>query len=923
MKLILTFLITLLLLSPTLLASPDFTNKEDFGVIADIDYNAQPEIDESSISPSDDEIDVSIALDVELSINVSDAEGDSIEVRFYDGNDNLLGTDSCSGNRTATYTWEMLEYNHTYYWYVIAEECPHQGSYTNTSSTFSFSTLNPTPFTSKVNFTMKAEVKPSNYPPFSENEDPLDGELDVELDVGYWNVTIKDPDGDNTNGSIECSNGDSTSWNDLGNGTRSLELITSLNYGITYTIWLNYTDGNYDKNETFTFTTFAAAPPTLSNENPVNESVDILFHARDIICSIQVNDTLGYSMNVFFSTNASGSWNIYQTNSSVNNGTYEWVFPYENENTKYWWRVSANNSYHNTSELYHFTTKDYDSPILSNENPVNESTGVQTVGGDPGTNTHSVDISDPLGLEMDIYWSSNYSGSWVTYDSQSGHNDTYSWSHVISDFEANTTYWWRVIAKNEFKTSNETYHYTTVASEITVQWFNFTDPYYYDPDLIWEGYYGDEEYPNLEILIQSKMKGNDEVEYINISINDLTFGEEVLTADNIELYLGSDLGGDRGYLGTFESGGSNLTINSSNWNEDTMGPTPFPIDNRGVRDIFLNLSLEIPCDWREDITFSSSDFKIYPVTNRDYINKSYSFTGEVNALFNSEPIISSYSPANSSNLIVYDEEYTLSVDIEDPEGDEFFVILKGGYNPVLLETLYTSSVDGNRTITYDVELTQPCNTYYWYIEVYESPYVGCYYYNFSSQIQFDHMNAYNQSIRKGGVDYFLWQGNESVSAEEIRNLLSFSSSNNYIAIWNSSSWDSTNWLWELYRGDGSGSNFTVAKGDIIKTYITGGGSIDFTMFMGDCYSDRCENADVVKTSINKGYNYIGHWNDYDENLNDIDNNLGFGEVLAWWDTSEYEWKAYIVGITPYNILITGQPVFEVKVHAGRWVATCH
>ncbi|MFP4017814.1 MAG: hypothetical protein ACLFUH_01055, partial [Bacteroidales bacterium] len=65
-----------------------------------------------------------------------------IEVTFYNNSDDsVIGTDTCAGNRTASTAWTGLSYLTTYEWYVVVEECTHQGSeYDNISSVFSFTT---------------------------------------------------------------------------------------------------------------------------------------------------------------------------------------------------------------------------------------------------------------------------------------------------------------------------------------------------------------------------------------------------------------------------------------------------------------------------------------------------------------------------------------------------------------------------------------------------------------------------------------------------------------------------------------------------------------------------------------------------------------------------------------------------------------
>jgi len=64
---------------------------------------------------------------------------------------------------------------------------------------------------------------------------------------------------ENTSGTIECINGDSTSWTDEGEGRKTLTFTDWLDYNTTYYVWVNATtvlEGEtHYFNRTFTFTT--------------------------------------------------------------------------------------------------------------------------------------------------------------------------------------------------------------------------------------------------------------------------------------------------------------------------------------------------------------------------------------------------------------------------------------------------------------------------------------------------------------------------------------------------------------------------------------------------------------------------------------------------------------------------------------------
>jgi hypothetical protein len=100
---------------------------------------------------------------------------------------------------------------------------------------------------------------------------------------------------------------------------------------------------------------WANTAPSLSNEVPSSSSIT----QRYPQLNITVTDNDGNESTIYWYTNASGDWNLIQTNTSVLNTTVRLMnFTYASEfNTSYWWRVSANDTYDNTTETYFFTTQ--------------------------------------------------------------------------------------------------------------------------------------------------------------------------------------------------------------------------------------------------------------------------------------------------------------------------------------------------------------------------------------------------------------------------------------------------------------------------------------------------------------------------------------------------------------------------------------
>ena len=100
---------------------------------------------------------------------------------------------------------------------------------------------------------------------------PSDGSTNVLWSQSSFTVNIAHDNGDVFDWSIETSpNVGSNSGNSASNGTKSASLSTPLDREQTYTIYVNSTDGSFEKNETYTFTTKANTPPAASSPSIAN-----------------------------------------------------------------------------------------------------------------------------------------------------------------------------------------------------------------------------------------------------------------------------------------------------------------------------------------------------------------------------------------------------------------------------------------------------------------------------------------------------------------------------------------------------------------------------------------------------------------------------------------------------------------------------
>ena len=90
-------------------------------------------------NPSPVDGDTGVDINPILSVDVSDPDGDAMDVYFYNASDDsLIDNDTnVSSGGTASVPWPGLAYNTTYYWYAIANDSELQ----NQSDTWSFTTI--------------------------------------------------------------------------------------------------------------------------------------------------------------------------------------------------------------------------------------------------------------------------------------------------------------------------------------------------------------------------------------------------------------------------------------------------------------------------------------------------------------------------------------------------------------------------------------------------------------------------------------------------------------------------------------------------------------------------------------------------------------------------------------------------------------
>jgi len=200
---------------------------------------------------------------------------------------------------------------------------------------------------------------------------------------------------------------------------------------------------------------------TFSSINPTNESTVSTLNPQ---LSLSISNSQGNNMDVYFYTNASGTWQLVNDSNNPYIGFGGQSFSVNTENmtsytTTYYWNVSVKDRTTSLwrNETYHFTTVNNQTPIINTTTilPVNNSEN-QTL---------------QLSLSAYIYDNESDQMTWTIEcsngdsDSGSTYNDTISLS--LSELEENTTYQWWVNVSDAYSSTNETFFFTTNYIEIT------------------------------------------------------------------------------------------------------------------------------------------------------------------------------------------------------------------------------------------------------------------------------------------------------------------------------------------------------------------------------------------------------------------------------------------------------------------------
>ncbi|MFX1442766.1 MAG: S8 family serine peptidase, partial [Promethearchaeota archaeon] len=234
-------------------------------------FNTQPNL---PTNPSPIDGISGINTDPTLRVDVSDDDGDDLNVTFYDASDDsIIGIAyNVMSGTTASVSWLGLLEGSSYSWYTKVDD----GVVSRTSSTWSFTT---------------------NTAPTVSNPDPPDGVSGLDLSPTL-SVDILDVDGDMMDVYFYDASDDSLIGTDLGvsSGTTASTEWTGLAWGTSYSWYVIVDDGVVSSiSPAWSLTTNII--PTASNPIPSHESTGI---TNNPMLSVEISDADGDPVDVYF-----------------------------------------------------------------------------------------------------------------------------------------------------------------------------------------------------------------------------------------------------------------------------------------------------------------------------------------------------------------------------------------------------------------------------------------------------------------------------------------------------------------------------------------------------------------------------------------------------------------------------------------------
>jgi len=396
---------------------------------------------ESPMNPTPDDGSSLVGTSPTLTVDVSDPDGDSMDVIFYDADDDSeIGIDNnvASGD-SASVSWSGLSFSTTYEWYAVANDSISDSS----SSIWSFTT---------------GDIE-NNPPDEPINPSPTDGATGISISPTL-SVEVSDPDGDSLDVTFYDADDDSVigSETSVSSGnTASIKwsgLSTSTSYG-WYAVAIDSELNNQSSTWSFTTGSVENNPPNKpTNPTPNDDATDVNTNPT---LSVEVSDPEGDTMDVTFYDASDDT--IIGRDTSVSSGEVASItWSSLSKITTYEWYVIADDSeLKNKSSLWSFTTKNEENnPPYSPRNP-SPFSGAKNI---EIPATISVDVSDPDDdkLKVTFYDASDDAIIDSKNSIESGDTVSVEWDGLSKD----TTYEWYAISYDgSADTVSSTWSFTT------------------------------------------------------------------------------------------------------------------------------------------------------------------------------------------------------------------------------------------------------------------------------------------------------------------------------------------------------------------------------------------------------------------------------------------------------------------------------
>ncbi len=293
------------------------------------------------------------------------------------------------------------------------------------------------------------KIDNQNNPPEIQNENPLDGSVDVSIDLSNLSIYISDSNSDSLSWTIETSPniGNSLNENDI-DGIKKCN-ISNLNYNTLYNWYVNCTDGIIWTNNSYSFTTREKYIPS----SPLNFTATALDENQ-----IRLNwDTPDLADFIIVEYNQiTNSWNKSE-GVEIYNGSGE-LTNHNNlsENTTYfyqaWSKNNTDNVFSTNPSRISCTTLTNNPPFLTNEVPENNSLNI-----DIYYDNISVLIED----ENNENFNYSIQGKYVLDNIETNSSNGIKSVELITPLPYNESICWYVNTTNSNKWNNKTFVFKT------------------------------------------------------------------------------------------------------------------------------------------------------------------------------------------------------------------------------------------------------------------------------------------------------------------------------------------------------------------------------------------------------------------------------------------------------------------------------